>query len=215
MDLERVSAYLLSLDPERPEFLTKLREDAEARGIPIIREASESLIRVLLALKKPRRVLELGTAVGYSALFMALSGAGSIVTVEQDEGRLSEALGNISRAGLSERICCVKADAGAYLRELSEAGEGFDFIFLDAAKGQYLNWLPDLKTVLLPGGILLSDNVLQDGTVAESRYTAPRRDRTTHRRMREFLTGISRDPELTTAVVPSGDGMSISVKRLL
>ncbi len=213
MDLERINSYLLSLEPEPPAFLKELRKSAEARGIPVVRPASESLIRVLTELKRPEKVLELGTAVGYSALVMAFAGAGSILTVESREEHFKEAGEHIREACMEERIRTVLSEAGAFLETAKEERQSFDFIFLDAAKGQYPVWLGSLKELLAPGGILLADNVLQGGTVAESRFTVARRDRTVHSRMREFLYLVTHDPQLVTTVVPGGDGMSISVKR--
>ena len=210
MDYGRIRDYLYSLEPEPDERLEELRAYAEAERVPIIRRETESLLRTLIRARDPMRILEIGTAIGYSALVMAGCTGGDILTMENYEKRIPIARSNIERAGLSDRIRLMEGDAGELLAGLSGC---FDFIFLDAAKGQYINWLPDIVRLMDRGAILFADNVLQDLTVLESRFTVERRERTTHSRMREFLYAIKHDERLESSVLPIGDGVSISVRR--
>lgn len=210
MDYGRIRDYLYSLEPEPDERLEELRAYAEAERVPIIRRETESLLRTLIRARDPVHILEIGTAIGYSALVMAGCTGGDILTMENYEKRIPIARSNIERAGLSDRIRLMEGDAGELLAGLSGS---FDFIFLDAAKGQYINWLPDIVRLMDRGAILFADNVLQDLTVLESRFTVERRERTTHSRMREFLYAIKHDERLESSVLPIGDGVSISVRR--
>ena len=199
---------------EEEPFLEKIRGEALAGAVPIIRDETAALLRLFLLLKRPKRVLELGAAVGYSALFMAgfLPEGGRILTVESCPRRAEEARANIAGSPFSDRIDLFEGDAGELLSSLSERGEKFPFIFLDAAKAQYPVWLPMLLRLLTEGGILLSDNVLLDGEIAKSRFEIPRRDRTIHRRMRDYLFSITHSRQLRTAVLPVGDGLSVSLR---
>lgn len=217
----RTEDYLLSLEREEDSLLFELREEAESGRVPIIRRETESLLRTLTALKKPSKILEIGTAIGYSSIVMekASGGMSHIITVESYEKRVPEALKNIRRAGYSGRISLLFSDATEALKALLESGihvpsigAGFDLVFMDAAKGQYINWLPMILELMNDGGLLICDNVLQDLTVMESRFTVERRDRTIHERMREFLHEIKHTDRLESAVLPVGDGVSLSVK---
>lgn len=209
---ERIRTYLHSLESGNGEFLDGIRERAEERYIPVLKEETESLLRTMLALAKPERILEVGTAVGYSALLMAgaMPKTAHITTIEKDTERLSEARENIRLAGEEGRITLLEGDAGEILAELSGS---FDFIFMDAAKGQYLHWMPRVLELLAPGGLLISDNVLQEGTLALSRYAVERRERTIHARMREYLYELKHMPDIETSVLPVGDGVALSVRR--
>ena len=210
MTEKRVADFLHSLEPEEDGLLSELRLYAEEHNVPIVRRETESFLRTLSALRKPERVLEIGTAIGYSTIVLAESKA-QIITIENYEKRIPVARENLRRAGLSDRVTLIPRDAGDVLKELSENGETFDLIFLDAAKGQYLLWLPLILRLLGDGSVLVTDNVLQENTVMESRYTVSRRDRTTHQRMREFLYEIKHSPCLLTSVLPVGDGVAFSV----
>lgn len=226
MEHNRISEYLLSLEREEDPLLRELRSFAAETEVPIVRPETESLLRTLVAAKRPDRILEIGTAIGYSTILLArAAGAGAggcreFITVESWEKRIPLAEENLRRAGLSQSVQLLHADAGEVLRQLCAGGEhdpaqeqGFDLVFLDAAKGQYIRWLPDILSLLNQGGLLVADNVLQDMTVLEPRFTLPRRERTTHARMREFLYEIKHREELESAVLPVGDGVSISVRR--
>ncbi len=209
---ERIAAYLASLEPFDDESLNRLRKDAEAAGVPIIRVETESFLRTMVKILDPQSVLEIGTAVGYSSIVMAKAGAGRIDTIENYEKRIPAALDNIRQAGFENRIRLIEGDAGRVLKDLITGGaEPYDLVFLDAAKGQYLHWLPDILQLMHPGSVLVTDNVLQDETVMESRFLIPRRERTTHARMRDYLYELKHNAGLQTSVIPVGDGISLSV----
>lgn len=208
---ERVSAYINSLYPGNPEELDRIEEDAKASGVPIIRKETQSFLRFLMKAHSPMKILEVGTAVGFSALLMseyAPEGC-RITTIENYEKRIPAAREHFARAGKSEQITLVEKDALQALRELDDA---YDLIFVDAAKGQYISYLPEVLRLLKEGGILVSDNVLQDGDIIESRFAVERRNRTIHARMREYLYALTHTEELTTSILPLGDGVTVSVR---
>ena len=214
MDGKRIENFIASLGADESPLLLELRKEAEEAAIPILRRETESLLSVRLGEKKPETILEIGTAVGYSAIVMAESCPGArILTIENFPPRAEKARQNFGRAGICSRVELCEGDASEYLTALTAQGLEFPFIFLDAAKGQYLRWLPELLTLLPCGGLLLTDNVLQEGTILNSRYQLPRRERTIHRRMREYLYALTHTPELITSVLPLGDGVTLSVKR--
>ena len=209
---ERMIAFIQSLDKGNTPFLTELEEEAIRTDVPIIRPAMQSLLRFLLQLHKPKRILEVGTAIGFSAILMAEYGPkdGHITTIEKYEKRIPSARENFRRAGMEERITLLEGDAAEVLKSL----EGpYDFIFMDAAKGQYINFLPDCLRILDKGGLLVSDNVLQDGDVFESRFAVTRRNRTIHARMREYLYELTHREDLVTTILPIGDGLALTVKK--
>ncbi len=209
---ERITAYLHSLDTCEGEMLEKLKRAALKEHVPILKPETAALLRAMVVLKNPGRILEVGTAVGYSALLMAsvMDREARITTIENQKARCDAARANFARAGEERRITLLEGDAGALLEGLSGV---FDLIFMDAAKGQYLGWLPFVLLKLAPGGLLFSDNVLQGGTIAESRYAVERRERTIHARMREYSYVLKHTPELETAILPVGDGVALSVYR--
>ncbi len=208
----RITEYLHSLEPEPSPLLGELRQYAAEHEVPIVRIETESFIRTLLRMQEPESVLEIGTAIAYSSICMASACGADIVTIENYEQRIPVARENIGRAGLSDRISLIEGDAGRILREYADEGRSFDFIFLDAAKGQYAVWLPDIVRLMHQGSVLLADNVLQEGTVTESRFAIPRRERTTHERMRAFLYTVKHDERLQSSVLSIGDGVSLSVR---
>lgn len=209
---DRITAYINSLDSGNGSLLEEIREEAVSSYVPILRRETEALLKTLIAAKQPSSILEVGTAVGYSALLMSrvMQENCHITTIEKYEKRIPIARENFRRAGEEERITLLEGDAEEILKTLSGP---YEFIFMDAAKGQYLHWLPMILSLLPSGGILVSDNVLQDGDLIESRYAVERRNRTIHSRMREYLYTLTHTDALTTSVLPIGDGMTISVKR--
>ena len=209
---ERITAYINSLDQGNTKLLTQLEKEAHEDLVPVIRQETQSLLRVLLGMLQPKNILEVGTAIGFSALFMSeyVSRDTKITTIEKYEKRIPIAEENFRRAGREEQILFLKGDAADILKGLTG---GYDFIFMDAAKGQYIHFLPDILRLLPPGGVLLSDNVLQDGDIIESRFAVERRNRTIHSRMREYLYVLTHSPEITTSVLPVGDGITVSVKK--
>lgn len=211
---ERIAAYINSLQTELPPHLKELEKTALSEGVPIIRKETQTFLKFLLAMKKPKRVLEIGTAVGFSAILMseAIPEDSTITTLEKVEMRLVKARQNLAYAPRASQITLIEGDAIDILKQLAEEKNSFDFIFLDAAKAQYMNFLPEIMRLLPKDGILLTDNVLQDGTVAESRYSITRRDRTIHSRMRDYLYTITHREELQTAILPVGDGVTVSTR---
>ncbi len=211
---DRMRAYINSLNPGNTELLEEIEREAVKAYVPIIRREMQSFLKFLLASVKPYRILEVGTAIGFSALLMseyAPKGC-QITTIENYEKRIPIARENFIRAGKEKQITLLFGDALKILQGLEET-ESFDFIFLDAAKGQYLSYLPEVVRLLSPGGILLSDNVLQDGDIIESRFAVERRNRTIHARMREYLYQLTHREDLTTSILPLADGVTVSVKR--
>ncbi len=207
-----MNAFIDSLDPGNTPFLNEIEQEARKTNVPIICTQVQSLLRLLLAMRKPTSILEVGCAIGFSALLMSEYGPKDchITTIEKYEKRIPVARENFRRAGKEEQITLLEGDAAEILGEL--AGP-YDMIFMDAAKGQYIHFLPDVMRLLLPGGILLSDNVLQDGDILESRFAVTRRNRTIHSRMREYLYALKHHPELETVILPVADGVTVSVKK--
>ena len=209
---ERFTAYINSLENGNPSYLDELEAYSKKTQVPIIRKETQSLIRTLLVMNKPKRILEVGTAIGFSALFMRefMPKDGHITTIEKYEKRIPLARDNFKRFDTDERITLIEGDAADVLKQL----EGpFDFIFMDAAKGQYIHFLPEVLRLLETGGVLLSDNVLQDGDVIQSRFAVTRRDRTIHKRMRDYLYTLKKHEQLETAILTLGDGVALSVKK--
>lgn len=209
---ERMAAFIDSLDKGNTPFLDKIEKEAQEGQIPVIRKPVQSLLKFFLALTKPQAILEVGTAVGFSALLMdEYSPTGChITTIEKYEKRIPLARENFRRAGAEERITLLEGDAAELLKGLNDS---YDLIFMDAAKAQYIHFLPDILRLLSHGGLLVSDNVLQDGDIVESRFAVSRRNRTIHARMRDYLYELKHHPELETAVLPVGDGVTVSVRR--
>ncbi|MBR5798995.1 MAG: O-methyltransferase [Lachnospiraceae bacterium] len=208
---ERISTFINSFDTGNTPFLNELEEYALKTNVPIIRPQMQSFLKLLLAMKQPKQILEVGTAIGFSALLMSQYGPEDchITTIEKYEKRIPLARENFKKAGREQQITLLEGDAAEILKELSGS---YDFIFMDAAKGQYIHFLPDILRLLPVGGVLVSDNVLQDGDVMESRYAVCRRDRTIHTRMREYLYELKHHEQLQTDILPVGDGVTVSVK---
>lgn len=212
---ERITAYINSLEKELPSPLKELEKNALLEGVPIIRKETQAFLRFFIQLLKPMKVLEVGAAVGFSALFMSeyMPEDSTITTIEKMPIRIEKAKVNIASAPQGNKITLLEGDALEILKKLaSDANNQYDFIFMDAAKAQYMNFLPEIMKVLKVGGVLLTDNVLQDGAVVESRFGITRRDRTIHSRMREYLYALTHMEELTSSVIPVGDGVTVSTK---
>lgn len=209
---ERLASFINSYNKDYDEVITSIRKEAEENRVPIIRREAGELIKLLLLMNKPVHILEIGAATGFSAIFMSrfMTADAHITTIENYPPRSKEARRNIIRAGASERITLLEGDALDILPALKP---GYDFIFMDAAKGQYAAFFTEAVRLLEPDGVLLCDNVLQDGDVLESRFAVARRNRTIHARMREYLYMITHDERLETAILNVGDGMSLSVKK--
>ncbi len=209
---ERLVTYINSLDRGNTEVLDTIEREALDSYVPIIRKEMQSFLKLLLAMQKPKRILEVGTAVGFSAILMAEYNPYpcEIVTIENYDKRIPIARENFIRAGKEKQITLIEGDATEVLKTLDEP---FDMIFMDAAKGQYINFMPDILRLLKKDGVLVSDNVLQDGDIIESHFVVTRRNRTIHKRMREYLYELTHRDDLVTAVLPIGDGITVSSKR--
>ena len=207
-----ITEYIRSLMKEEKNDLSKIEAEARVNHVPIVKPETKELLRTLVLLKKPMKILEVGAAVGFSSLYMNRyqPESGTIITIERNEKRIKKAKENIKNQGKEEQITLLEGDAIEILKGLDGS---FDLIFVDAAKGQYIHFLPDVLRLLAPDGLLFSDNVLQDGDVLESRFAVTRRNRTIHSRMREYLTMLTHTPELTTSVIPIGDGVSLTMKK--
>ena len=199
---ERIVTYMHSLEKPNNNVLEEIEQQAHIDGVPIIRKEMESFLRVMLTITKPKRILELGTAVGYSAILIseAIEKDASIITIENYEKRIVQARDNFKKADKEDVITMLE-------------GDSFDFVFMDAAKAQYIHFLPEVMRLMKKGAVLITDNVLQEGDIIQSKYVVRRRDRTIHKRMREYLEVVKNHPELETTIVPIGDGITISVKK--
>lgn len=208
---ERMVTYINSLERGNTPFLDEVEHAARAGQVPIIRQEMQSFLRVFLELKRPKRILEVGTATGFSALFMAeyTQPDCRITTIEKYEKRIPVAKDNFARSGMGDRITLLEGDALDIMRSL----EGpYDFIFMDAAKGQYIHFLPEALRLLEEGGMMISDNVLQDGDIIESHFAVERRNRTIYKRMRDYLYELKHTEGLLTSIVPIGDGAAVSIR---
>ena len=209
---ERLVTYINSLETGNTDILDKIEREALKTNVPIIRKEMQTFLKLMLVMNRPKRILEVGAAVGFSSIFMAEYNPidCEIITIENYEKRIPLARENFKRARKEDTIMLLTGDAKDILPTLEKP---FDFIFMDAAKGQYINFMPEVLRLLKPGGMLISDNVLQDGDIIESRFAVTRRNRTIHKRMREYLYELTHKEELQTAVLPIGDGITVSVKK--
>lgn len=208
---ERITSFINSMNADETGIVGEIEAEAIRDEVPIIRKETKEWIKTMLLIKQPLRVLEVGAAVGFSAIYMSqfLPEGGRITTIEKWEPRIEKAKENFKRAGKEDCITLLEGDAADILKELEDP---YDLIFMDAAKGQYIHFLPDVIRLLAPDGVLISDNVLQDGEVLDSKYVVERRNRTIHARMREYLYTLKNQEGLETSIIPLGDGVALSVK---
>lgn len=208
----RIVSYINSLDMGNSDICNLIEKEALADNVPIIRKEMGNLLKVLLALKQPSKILEVGTAVGYSSILMSenMPKDCTITTIENYDKRIPVARNNFKRAGKEDVITLIEGDAMDILKTLD--GQ-FDFVFMDAAKGQYLYYFTEIIKKMPKGGLLISDNVLQEGEIIQSKYSITRRNRTIHERMREYLYMLTHSEEVVTSIVPIGDGITLSVKQ--
>lgn len=209
---ERLTTYINSLEQGNTPLLEEIEREALENYVPIIRKEMQQFLKWILTLRKPENILEIGTAVGFSALLMAEYNPlpCRITTIENYEKRIPIARENFKRAGREDRITLLKGDAQDILPTLKE---NYDFIFMDGAKGQYIHFLPEVLRLLGENGILVSDNVLQDGELIQSRFAVTRRNRTIHERMREYLYELKHNEALETVILTLGDGTAVSVRK--
>nr|WP_330367147.1 O-methyltransferase [Butyrivibrio fibrisolvens] len=211
IDPERMRDFICAMDKGNKDYLDELEKEAIKDDVPIIRKDMQSLLKFLLALTHPVNILEVGTATGFSALLMAEYSDDDtrITTIEKYEKRITVAKEHFDLWDKGNKITLLEGDAADILKELDE---GYDFVFMDAAKGQYENFLPHVMRVLKKGGLLVTDNVLQDGDIVQSRFAVTRRNRTIHARMREYIYDITHTDDLQTVILNTGDGVTLSVK---
>ena len=185
---ERMVTYIRSLEVPESAVIEAIEQEALRDRVPIIRKEMQSFLKVLLMIKRPMRILEVGAAVGFSSILMSeyMPEGGHITTIENYDKRIPIARANFKRAGKEEQI---------------------DLI------GQYIHYLPEVMRLLGTDGVLVSDNVLQEGDIIESRFAVERRNRTIHSRMREYLYELKHHDQLQTSIIPLGDGVALSVKR--
>ncbi|MEE1312977.1 MAG: O-methyltransferase [Lachnospiraceae bacterium] len=208
---ERIVAYIHSLARDDHPLLMEIEKEARENYVPIVKKETKELLKVLVLMKQPKKILEVGTAVGFSSLYMNQyqPEGGTITTIERNEKRIAKAKENIKRLGKEEVIKLLEGEAMDILKGLHKM---YDMIFVDASKGQYIHFLDEILRLLPIGGVLVSDNVLQEGDIVKSRYAIERRNRTIHKRMREYLYQITHMEEFETVVLPVGDGVTISIK---
>lgn len=207
----KMDSYLSTLLPKESPHLEVLRAYATEHRVPILREDAAALMRTLTALHQPKRILEIGTAIGYSALVMAeCVSEARIDTVEIDPDTALMARRNIEAQGLKERIRVIVGDGNEVLPALPGP---YDMIFLDSAKGQYLHLYDDLKRLLAPGGLLVCDNCIFYDKILVAPEEAPHKHRTIVHNLREFLTKATHDPTYTATLLQVGDGMLIAIKN--
>ena len=206
---ENVKGYILSLEEDDSEILESIRREGLADEVPIIKRDGAGFLKFAVKCFKPKKILEVGTAIGYSALLMASVSDACITTVELDETRADKAEENIKKAGESSRITVLRGDAAVVLAELAKSGETYDMVFLDAAKAQYSAYYKEIRKMVKPGSIMLVDNVLQDGSAAGSKFAVKRRDRTIHIRMREFIESLNKEEGVSSVIIPLGDGLML------
>ena len=212
MRKDAAAIFFEGIAEDVPDMLLDIRDEAVSSDVPVIRSSAAALLRFFIRTKKPEKILEIGSGTGYSALVMweASERKAHITTIEKYEKRIPKARENFEKYGAAGSIELLEGDATEILKDMDGS---YPFIFMDAAKGQYLNFLPDVMRLLEPRGILISDNILQDGDILRSRYAVRRRDRTIHARMREYLHVLAHDPGLDTLFLEDGDGMSVSIKK--
>ena len=209
---ERLVTFINSFDTGNSEILDAIEKEALDTYVPIIRKEMQSFLKLLLAMQRPARILEVGAAIGFSSILMAeyAPEGCEITTIENYDKRIPIARENIRRAGKEQQITLLEGDAADILPTLQEP---FDLIFMDAAKGQYIHFMPEVLRLLAPNGVLVSDNVLQDGDIIESHYIVERRNRTIYKRMRDYLYELTHNDALVTAILPVGDGITVSTRR--
>ncbi len=212
---ESISGYIRSFEPDLRKELSEVEKAGLINKVPIIKKDAQSVLRYLINTNRPERILEIGTAIAFSTCYMAeFSDENThITTIEKLPERVSDAQINIRKCGFEEKITLLEGDAAEILKKLSESDIKYDFVFLDAAKAQYGVYMTYINKLLANGGILLTDNILQEGSVADSKFSITRRDRTIHLRMREFISDMMKSQQYDSVIIPIGDGMLLSHKK--
>ena len=203
--------YLRGLIPSNNIIMKNLENFALENRVPIVQKETAKFLELMVTMKRPKKILELGTAIGYSAILMNLTSGGlsEITTIERDEKMIEIAKSNIEKYGLQNKITIIEGDC---LEALENLKDEFDMIFIDAGKGHYNHFLPHCLRLLKKEGVLIADNVLFRGMVA-SKEIATRRKITIIKRMKSYLELVSNNDELITSVIPMGDGISVTVRK--
>ena len=217
MDISRIENFISAYAYDEKDIIKYLSEYASKNNVPIIRNDTKNFIRAVIDLKKPRKVLEIGTAIGYSAIIIydeirKYFSNPIVYTIEDYPERIKTAKANFKKFQYDD-IKLYEGDASIYIDSLLKDNESFDFIFLDAAKAQYPIWLDKIIKLLNKDGVLIADNIFKDGEILESRYAIEKRDRTIHHRMREYIHKIYENDKLTQYIFPIGDGISMTIKN--
>lgn len=212
--MDFLKEYINNMLGECEGKLGEIQRKAYEEGFPVIPKDVAKLLEFVLSVKKPEKILEIGTCIGFSSSLMSnyIPENGHITTIERFDMMISRAKENYEKLGIKNKITLIENDAAEALAQLCEKGEKYDFIFIDAAKGQYINFLPYCLEMLNINGIMMADDVFQDGRIAESRYNIPRRQRTIQKRMREFLWQLCRNKSLRTTLLSAGDGVALCHK---
>ncbi|GKX66613.1 O-methyltransferase [Inconstantimicrobium mannanitabidum] len=203
--------YIKGLIPDEEGKFKEIVDFAKENGVPIVQKETGKFLEVITGIIRPKKILELGTAIGYSAMLMYES-AGTepeITTIERSEEMISIAKANLQKYDLSDKITIVQGDC---LEELEKLDDKFDMIFMDAGKGHYNHFLPECLRLLSDNGVIVADNVLFRGMVASDELVA-RRKITIVKRMRSYLDMVSNDDKLVTTVIPMGDGIAVTRRR--
>ena len=205
-----VSEYLRSFLPDQEGLLGEMQAYAKIHYIPIIHREVAQFLKVFLSYSQPRSILEIGTAIGYSAIFFSecMNREGKVITIEREPEMVVLARENIKKAGLEEKILVLEGEAADQLNQMDGH---FDMIFLDGAKAQYKRFLPNLLRMLNTGGTLITDNILYHGHVANDAWVV-RKHAAIVRKMRAYIEEISTAPQLDTTILSIGDGLGISRK---
>jgi predicted O-methyltransferase YrrM len=209
---DAIERYLASLNRFGDAVLNDIARQNESRGLPLVDAEVGALLRVLATAVGATRILEIGTAVGYSGIWLAgaLQPGGMLFTIEINAERAQEARANFARAGLADRVSIIVGDAQL---KLAKVAGPFDLVFQDGDKQQYSPALERLVSLLRPGGLLVTDNVLWDGEVAPGFVEKPVRNAADTRAISEYNERVARHPQLLTSIVPLRDGVSLSVKK--
>lgn len=209
---EDILHYLRTEQKQLTGALGELEELAHENGVPVIPHETVVFLQFLLKQKQPKNVLEIGTAIGFSASLMAetLGKDAKITTIDRFPVMIEKAKANFTKLGLEDQVTLLEGDAADLLSTL----EGpYDFIFMDSAKSKYITFLPDCLRLLSDDGVLMVDDIFQAGTVLQPIEEIPRKNRSIHRHLNEFLEEVTKSPELTSTLLPLGDGVALLSKN--
>ena len=208
---DRVESFIGQSVEQYKGFIGEIRKEAILNNIPVISIESARLLEILTRVKRPKRILEIGTAIGFTSILMAdgLAENGKIDTIEIDDSTALKAAENIKKAGLKQKINLIAGDAVDVLLNIQQK---YDFVFIDAAKGQYCRYYELCSRMVLPGGIIFADNVLYRGMTAGG-DKINRRQRLLVKRLREYISTATNDERFVADVLSIGDGICISYKK--